>query len=244
MKSWGAIIITAAGFAVGVVLAGVGGLSAKTSLFSSIPKESSKKIEKYWNETGIGEKELFDLVSNSNCQSSEKYFLACVNSVTQNLADKHKVLSVETGEVENMSASQIEDDELTEKQRLSIYMQMYSRQTNLRINFEKIWSQMLDAENVDTKAYLIANGINSFLSIYKDPHTYILPENYYDEVGSQLERSNLFVGLSFEKIKTKTFIRKVFKNSDAELAELQPYDEVLKINDQNLVDQLDRIAQA
>ncbi len=235
MKSWGILVITAMGFIVGVVLAGVGGLSAKTSFFSG-PRliQQQKKIENYWTETGLGEKELFDLISNINCQSSEKYFIACVNSITQNLADEHKTISVETGEIESLNISNSAQDEMTEKQRLSKYMDMFTRQQASLIDFQKIWKQMLSDENLNSKAYLVANGINSFLSIYKDPHTYILPENYYEEVGSQLERSNLFVGLSFEKVKAKTIIRKVYKNSDAYLAGLEAFDEVLKINNQEV----------
>ena len=234
MKSWGAIFITAVGFLIGVVLAGIGGVSAKTGLFSHAANDPQKRIEKYWTETDISEKELFDLVSNSNCQSSEKYFLACVNSVTQNLSDKHQYLSPETGEVESASAANLDDDEMSEKQRLSAYVQIYTRRLSSKIDFEKIWKQMLASEKPDSQAQLIGAGINSFLSIHKDPHTYILPESYYGEVSSQLERTNTFVGLSFEKIRSQIFIRKVFKNSDADVAGLQVNDEIIHINNQNV----------
>ncbi len=217
-----------------MVLAGVGGLSAKTNGLSHTPTDSQKKIEKYWAETNIGEKELFDLISNNNCQSSEKYFLACVNSITQVLSDKHQLLSKETGQIEPSTFENKDDDELTERQRLSKYVQLYSLHYGQKIDFEKLWSQILSAEKSESQAYLIGIGINSFLSIYKDPHTYILPESYYAEVSSLLERSNTFVGLSFEKIKSHIFVRKVFKNSDAEVAGLQVNDEILKINDQSV----------
>lgn len=238
LKSWGTVFITAIGFLVGVVLAGVGGLSAKTSIFSSSnivrgDSSSSKKIEKYWNESGISKKELFELISNSNCRSSEKYFLACVNSVVENLSNEHKHLSPTTGQVETAVHLFARGEETTEKQRLSEYVPLYLQQ-NKKIDFENIWSQLLEETPADSKAYVIANGINAFLSVYKDPHTYILPENYYEEVSSQLERANTFVGVSFEKNKAKTIVRKIFKNSDAEIAGLQPFDEVISINDENL----------
>jgi len=236
LKSWGTVFITAMGFLLGVVLAGVGGLSAKTNIFSSpvVRADSAKKIEKYWNESGLSEKELFDLVSNSNCRSSEKYFLACVNSIVENLAADHKRLSVVTGQIEAIPKHVAFGEDITEKQRLSEYASLYLHPNNKKIDFEKIWSKMLDEEKTESRAYLIASGINSFLSIYKDPHTYILPENYYDEVASQLERSNSFVGVSFEKNKEKTIVRKVFKNSDAEVSGLKTLDEVTSINGENL----------
>lgn len=230
LKSWGTVFITAMGFLVGVVLAGVGGLSAKTTVFSSAPhSDSAKKLEKYWTESGISEKELFDLISNSNCRSSEKYFLACMNSVVDVLSDNHKHLLPMTGEIEKSEGVEL-DSEDTEKQRLIEYAQLYTKPENKKIDFEKIWHTVLDEEKEDSKAYRISAGINAFLSVYKDPHTYILPENYYEEVGSQLERSNTFVGVSFEKNKSKTIVRKVFTNSDAELGGLQSFDEVIKIN--------------
>lgn len=234
LKSWGTVFITAVGFLVGVVLAGVGGLSAKTNVFSNTQIDSSKKIEKYWSESGLGQKELFDLISNSNCQSSEKYFMACVNSVSQNLANEHKYLSPLTGTVEVSRENFVSADEVTEKQRLSAFVSMFSQLGNKKIDFEKIWLELLSSEKADAQAMLIANGINAFLAVYKDPHTYILPENYYEEVSSQLERSNNFVGVSFEKNKTKTIVRKVFKNSDAEQAGLQAFDDVISINDTEL----------
>lgn len=235
MKSWGTVFITAMGFLVGVVLAGVGGLSAKTNaIFSpTMQLDSSKKIEKYWDETGLGEKELFGLISNSNCRSSEKYFLACVNSVVENLANNHKHLSVSTGAVEASKSSGL-SEEMVEKNRLSEYSSLYAQASSKKIDFEKIWAQILDEAKHETRAYLVATGINAFLSVYKDPHTYILPENYFEEVRSQLERSNSFVGVSFEKIKGKIIVRKIFKNSDAEIAGLQTFDEVSSINGENV----------
>lgn len=238
LKSWGTVFITAMGFLVGVVLAGVGGLSAKTNVFSlsgtvKTDVSAPKKIEKYWSESGLGKKELFELISNANCRSSEKYFLACINSVVENLATEHKHLSKETGEVEVAINHFTKGEDTTEKQRLSEYVSLYLEQ-NKKINFEKIWNELLERQPENSKANLIASGINAFLSVYKDPHTYILPENYYEEVGSQIERSNIFVGVSFEKNKAKTIVRKVFKNSDAEISGLQAFDEVLSINDESL----------
>lgn len=237
MKSWGAVFITGIGFLIGVVLAGVGGLSAKTNVFSTpvTVSNSPKKIEKYWAEAGLKDQALFDLISNSNCRSSEKYFLACVNSVVQILADNHQHLSVTTGEVEAADISMDRhEDEITERQRLAEYALLYSLPSNKKINFEKIWLKLLDQEPDDSRSYLIANGINAFLAVYKDPHTYILPEKFYEEVSSQIERANTFVGVSFEKNKGKTIVRKIFKNSDAELAGLAPFDEVIKINGESV----------
>ncbi|MBC7420825.1 MAG: PDZ domain-containing protein [Bdellovibrio sp.] len=210
-------------------MAGVGGLSAKTSLFSSTEITQQKKLETYWAEAGLGEKELFELISNSNCQSSEKYFLSCINSVVQTADDVQMMLSEETGLLENISQFN-PVYEKTEREKLQAFVLMYAHQKNHQINFENLWAELLSQERSEKKSALIANGINSFLSVYKDPHTYILPNNYYEEVGSQLERSNLFVGVSFERIKKDILVRKVFKNSDADVAGLQSQDLIEEID--------------
>lgn len=76
----------------------------------------------------------------------------------------------------------------------------------------------------------VGNGINGFLSVYKDPHTYIMPTRYYEEVSSKVDRSNLFVGLSFEKKSEAIFIRKVYKGSDADAAGLKDQDQLIELN--------------
>ena len=227
LKSWGVLIVTAMGFLVGMVLAGVGGLSAKTSLFASTEINEQKKIETYWAESGLGQQELAELISNSNCHSSEKYFLSCVNSIVQSADDVQMVLSSQSGELEKLTQFN-QQFESTEKEKLRPFMAIYAQQKNQKINFEILWSELLKLEKSEKRPALIASGINSFLSVYKDPHTYILPNNYYEEVGSQLERSNTFVGVAFEQVKDQILVRKVFKNSDADAAGLKNQDLVVE----------------
>ncbi len=230
VKSWGIIIVTALGFLMGLVLAGVGVTSAKTLLFSA--KHAEKKTETYWADTGLGQKELDQLISNLNCQSSEKYFLSCINSIIQVLPKYHMSLSAENGQITKSYLTSSLDGK-SEKENLKSFVQMYEKQKNGLVNFESIWSQILDTEKSKVQqAQLVGIGINAFLSVYKDPHSYILPSDYFDEVGSKFERSNLFVGISFEKKNSDVFVRKVYKNSDAETAGLKSQDQLLEINGQ------------
>ena len=232
MKSWGIIIVTALGFLMGLILAGVGVTSAKTyfSGAEASQKTQEKKAESYWLDAGLGSKELTQLISNSNCQSSEKYFLACVNSLIEVLPKYHMVLSPETGLLSVTHFSSLYDGK-SEKLNLQPFVKVYGNQKNHLLNFDLLWKQVLQAEpSEETRSYVIGVGINGFLSVYKDPHTYILPEKYFEEVGSKGERSNLFVGVSFEKSKGSIFVRKVFKNSDAETSGLKQWDQLLELN--------------
>ncbi|MBC7741026.1 MAG: PDZ domain-containing protein [Bdellovibrionaceae bacterium] len=231
MKSWGAVLVTAMGFLVGMILAGVGGLSAKTSFSTANEIIQQKKIESYWSESDLGKDELFEVISNSNCQSSEKYFLACINSVIQTADDFDLELVPATGRLEKTNFQALDQ---TEQNRLLPFATIYAKQLHQLINFENLWGQLLDLMPNEKKATLIANGINGFLSIYKDPHTYILPNNYYEEIGSKLERSNLFVGIALERNQRQIRIRKIFLHSDADVAGLKPQDVILNLEDHDV----------
>lgn len=224
MKFWISGLITAMGFVVGIVLAGVGGLSAKTFDVLHSNSENLKKIENYWQETGINFQEIAQLVSNNKCYSSEIYFKACLNTIIENSMRFNLKLSLKSSHLEKLSKNE-RLDEKTEKELLLLY----SRK-NREIDFTGILNQLIDLESDKRKPILAAQIINSFLSVYFDPHTYIMPANFYDEVGSKLVRSKFFVGIAYEKVNGDFFIRKISKNSDADRSGLKINDKVLEIN--------------
>ena len=205
MKIWISIVVTTAGFFLGLVLAGVGGLSAETFFKSQI--ENNKKIENYWVETGLNDTDVFSLISNSKCGSSGKYYQACLNAVLQN------------------RKSGIDQADLSEKTLLQRFLA-----NPAQVDFEKEMSRLFRSEPGSRQAALAARLINSFLSVYADPHTYIMPSRYFKEVSSKIERSRFFVGISYERRGGEFFVRKVSKNSDAELAGLKTKDRIVSIN--------------
>lgn len=190
------------------VLMGVGGDSLKAIFFSKQLELPIKRIEHYWQKTNLNENSLLELVNNDLCQSTEIYFLSCVNSL-------RKALNLRTNQ--------------TEKTALENLKLLYGEQ---KIDFESLWLTLLKNENSqDKKAALVASGINGFLSVSKDPHTYIMPANYQNAINSSTERSKLFVGVTLEaKENGKIYIRKVFKTSDAEKAGLKSGDQLLAFN--------------
>ncbi|MBY0553129.1 PDZ domain-containing protein [bacterium] len=230
LKALLAIIVTAMGFVLGAVLAGVGGLSAKTLLSLQSKVESTKKIENYWQDTGLSMQDIKPLISNDKCYSSEKYFESCLNVVVENALNFKLKLSIETGQLLAIGKHD-HLDEKTEKQ----LMEFYNGKVSL-IDFEGLLQQLAELEQPAKKSMLAAKLINSFLSIYFDPHTYVLPANYYDEVSGKIARSKFFVGLSYEKINGEFYIKKIAKNSDAELAGLKLNDKIISINSEKLSD--------
>lgn len=226
-------VITFLGFLLGMVLAGVGGLSAKTVSFpfsiSSQSSDENKKIEKYWKETGLSFEEVRLLISNQECHSSLRHYEACLNAVAENALAYGKKLSVESGQVVNLK----ENDHLEEKNEREL-LAAYS-DLDVRVDFEEALNVIQASEaNPEKIPVLAASLINSFLSVYADPHTYIMPGNFYSEVGSKLERSKFFIGLSYEKKRGEYYIRRVSKNSDADMSGLKEGDKVISINSQPL----------
>lgn len=216
--------ITAMGFGLGMVLAGVGGLSAKTIDYLRSNGENGKNIENYWQQTGINFQEIDQLVSNEKCYSTEIYFKACLNTIVENAIRFDLKLAADSGQFEKIQ----KDEHLDEKSEKEL-LQMYSR-NSLGVDFTGLINQLFSLEKEGRRPFLAAQAINSFLSVYFDPHTYILPSTFYDEVGSKLARSRFFVGIAYEKNNGEFFIRKISKNSDAEMAGLKINDKIAEIN--------------
>lgn len=224
MKIWKSGIITAMGFIFGLVLAGIGGLSAKTLSFLDTSSENTKKIENYWYETGLSFQDVARLISNDKCYSSAKYYSACLNAIIENSLSYGLELSqgndsfVKVNKAERL-------DEKSEKELI----QIYSEKTT-HMDFDQALNQLVNLESKSKRPFLASQIINSYLSVYFDPHTYIMPANFYDEVGSKIDRSKFFVGIAYEKLNNEFYIRKISKNSDAEIAGLRVSDKVLAIN--------------
>lgn len=248
MKSWGITIILAGGFGLGLLapkLTAEMGISAvntpaKNMDFKKNNAKDSAKVEDYWKNTEIQLSDLKKHVENVKCHSSKKDFLACANSILFALQKTNLHLKID-GTIAQNDRKEHKLDNYNEKQNLAQFTNIYNEGLAQRFNFNTLWASVLGLSDKSTHKYLIASGINGYLSIAVDPHTYISPTDFFKEVSSSNERSKYFLGLSFEKKNQKVFIRKVFKNSDADVAGLNNNDEVVSINGQkveemNLVD--------
>lgn len=233
MRSWGIVATVAMGFFLGFVLAGIGGISAGLQAAQTQAKLEINRIEEYWAKTDIDESDLRQLVNDKTCHLSEKYFLACVNSVNNALALTQERLGL-TGEIWSANAETTSLDNFKEKESLAPFSKIYREHINNSFSFDHLWDVVLAKADKKLPAkYLLAQGINGYLSVSKDPHTYILPTAYFEQVSSTSERSPFFVGLSFEKdYHGQLRIKKVAKNSDADVAGLKKGDIINSINGQ------------
>ncbi len=244
MKSWGIVIVIAVGFGVGMAaprLAVEMGISAAQPSAESMlgakatSTKDSMKVEDFWANTELQTSDLKKYVNNTQCHEDKKNFLACINSVLFALQKTNLHLKFD-GTISQNERRENKLDNYNEKQNLAQFLNLYSEGLSGRFNFDSLWKSVLALSKPESQKYMIASGINGYLSIMVDPHTYISPTDYFRQVSSNNERSKYFLGLSFEKKQGKIFIRKVFKNSDADQAGLKNNDEVVSINGQSVAD--------
>lgn len=218
------------GFIVGMSLAEIGEVSARTLLYFGFEDESlphsagDSKIEPYWARAGLGAVELEQFVNTAACKKTTHYAMACLNAVISAAHSVDKKIVKNSLTLEELTGADV-IDEKSEKELLFYYADIAKS-----LDYSKLVNGFMSAQPTDRRGALAAEMINAFFSVYHDPHTYILPTSYYEEVSSQNERTQFFVGITYEKENDWPVIRKVSKNSDADLSGLRLNDVIESIN--------------
>lgn len=189
-----------------------------------------KSNDQYWAETGLDEKDFKALLDPENCDSSQQMFLACVNAITQ-ASERYRLAITADGDFKTLNSQDVAE-RLTEKKALSKWTKVYAdKKAVAKISFMSLWNK-LKAENIqpEEKSAVIAAGINGFLSIYKDPHTYILPLAMYEEVIAKSESRSATAGFIARRLADRLVVRKVLEGSPAAMAGLKKGDQIFAIN--------------
>lgn len=188
-----------------------------------------KSNDQYWAETGLTAEDLESLLQSDNCQSGQQMFLACVNSI-QNMAARSDQMLMADGTLQDLEKETAINND-SEKTTISPWVELF-RESNAsrQIDFLELWKQLENQAMPSQRSALIAAGINGFLSIFKDPHTYILPIAMYEEVIASSEARTANAGFMARKNKNGWVVRKVFDGSSAAQAGLKKGDLILAIN--------------
>lgn len=211
--------------------------SASTAALKSA-NSAAQNLENYWKESGLDEGILARQLRSANCYKSEKLFLACINAVLQmshqlelNLTPKGLV-PLESGYLEK-----------TEMEMLSPWKSIFAKLKRKKsLNLSQIWEQLKEKIPQEKLHYLTAVGMNGFYSIQIDPHSYLLPLNYYRNVLAKADPQSQGLGIILTKKKGLIYIRKVLSGSLAEQNGLKPGDQIMMINDVKItVDRKNRI---
>lgn len=191
----------------------------------------SRTADEYWAETQLTERELELFLSPESCASSVASFLGCVNALSA-IAEKAKMILLTNGALAPMNQDLIES-RLTEKKELKIWENKYLNQAEVSLEFDflDLWKELKSKHlKAAVHSAAIASGINAFLSVTKDPHTYIVPLAMYEEVISRSDSKPMHLGFVSKRVKGGAYVRKVFEQSPAALAGLRKGDQILEVN--------------
>ncbi len=210
----------------------VGALLTVIHFSEAETNEESQGVENYWHETDLQESELLNLIQDSQCHSSRRYFLACINSLS---TVSHKLNSYINfaGQFENYRSQQLipKNEKLIIKPWYDWTLKNWGQ--HQRISFPQLWNQLkeFNKKNQNKKeSYLIGIALNGFLSIFRDPHTYLVPTRLYKEVIAASSNKSNNLGIVVAPERRNFIIKKVSKKSLAEEAGLRRDDLILAVN--------------
>lgn len=195
------------------------------------PTSGAKSVDAYWESTGLESQALEDIFDSQLCYSSERNFLACANALQAAAQFVNMQLQTD-GELTSLNQSK---HRLSERELVSPWQTFYHSQIKTgkeTVSFLELWNQIKERVSEQQKARLIGAGLNGFLSLMKDPHTYLIPVDYYNEVIAQSKTKTVAVGMTFvqDPIQNSFFIKKIIENSVADQGGLKKGDRIMTVN--------------
>lgn len=189
---------------------------------------SALSVEDYWASTGIHEKDLFDFLDNHFCHSSERYFLACVNALQQVAIKNNHVLAL------NRKLISRPERDLSEISLLRPWQSEFikiEKGLSEEVNFIELWSFLKSHFYAEKKwPSMIGAALNGFLSVFRDPHTYLIPLDYYRQVIASPDHRISSYGFHLTKSGSQLIIKKVIPHSPAFQKGLRKGDQIISLN--------------
>jgi carboxyl-terminal processing protease len=183
-------------------------------------------VEEKWKETGLKIQDIDNLFINKHCHLNKKYFLSCMNALTV-LAEKQGKEITSQGKL----IADINKMAMTEKEKLSKWEELYELNQSTQIPIEKIWKQLSTLiQNQSNESLRVAQTFNAYLSIFKDPHSYILPKEYYDKVVAQSQNKMNSYGFIVSKHGSKFVFTRIYADSVFERSGVRKGDILLEVD--------------
>jgi carboxyl-terminal processing protease len=188
-----------------------------------------RTFDEYWADSGLQSTELESLLAIDVCNADKLSYLSCINSISQ-MAEKKGFALNEQGQFEKLTRENIEK-RMTEKTELAIWANQFEQNQMLSAaKIIELWHQLRAKTSEKELPALIAAGINGYLSIARDPHSYIIPLQFYEEVLAKSDSKSTNLGFVARRNKDIAIIRKLFTGSPAETAGLKKGDRILRMN--------------
>lgn len=195
---------------------------------------SLKTLDQYWAETGLGLESLSDLLENESCRGSQRSFLACTNALVSVATRLGYELTLEGQLRPRLMVSPSDETELA---LLGPWKEAFAKDPRRfdHFDFVSLWQDLMELPASSGKESALAGaGVNAFLSVFRDPHTYILPLDYYQNVISNPRASTSVLGIVLARSERGYFLQKVIEGSPAAQAGLRRGDWVIAIDGHRL----------
>lgn len=190
-----------------------------------------KSVEDYWAETGLGPAALEDLLQDQTCASSERYFLACANSILT-ISNRFNLNFTTEGRLVPVGDS-VSGDMSSEKKQLQPWREFFTNHTDkaTKISFLQAWRELEKKHIAESKkAWMVGLGLNGFISVFRDPHTYLMPVSQFKEVVSKADSRSTSLGVVVGQLDGRYVVRKVTYGSPAKKAGIQKGDVLISVN--------------
>lgn len=186
------------------------------------------RVIDYWSQTGLGIQHASHFISFEECDNTRdtREHLACQMAevrLKQVCQPEFAFNTLWTG-IEKYEAQYLMQNLKADEDKQKVGL-------GLKVRFQDV----LQHCNPRYYSYAIASAVNSYLSIKTDPHSYIMPIKYFDEVVSQSDvRQNLFGLLVRRNQEMEWIITRVSSGSSAEKLGLIPGDKILELQNQKI----------
>lgn len=218
-----------------------------------------KSIKEYWEDTKLDASAIKHLVSNENCYSdNQQTYLACIEAVQQMAEQEFDGASFVTSEY--LREHRFEMDEIiqrwmwislvkkeaidrqqgkikawnAERRQKDEVNRSFVKYFNVKrkMNFDSIREYFMPLITKEkAHKHKVAEIINSFFSVLLDPHSYITPYGYYADRSKATSQKFSGIGITYELLDGKLYVKKVIRGGPAEKAGIKRRDLVREVND-------------
>lgn len=200
-------------------------------------KPKIKTQEDYWAQVELNDAMLRGLFKGDKCLQNLNKKLACLNSINQAALKVGMTLDANLG-LRELKAS---DEGLTEKKFIESWITKIEKSSefpDLLSNWEIIYNKDLQSSALEKNAgqqnMRISAAINGYFSIVQDPHSYLIPLEYYTKVLAATENQSQSFGFTIKKTQNGIRIQKVIHDSSAAKAGLKRFDIITGISGQKI----------
>lgn len=222
-REWRLLQLVSSLLAMGAGLGLSSGMTADTKV---------KTVDQYWTDTGIGPDIVKNALSDKFCRASQRSFLSCANAVLS-VAGQMQLGVDFSGAVTTTASSSGAASERASLEPWKVFFRE-SPERAKSVSFKRIWGEIEARMPADRRAFFSAIAYNAHLSVYRDPHTYLIPVSYYKQVIASSNVAPLALGVVFARGEEGYFLRKVMPSSPAESVGLKRGDRVLAVDGEAL----------